>query len=285
MNLFLCILILICSTAYAKQRHYPLTRDIIDVVIPCSQKDLYTLKMCIDGIRNNGTDIGRIIVISQKRLSKKAEWYSEASFPFTIFDVAEELSKGDPIIRGLLARPGSRAGWYYQQLLKLYAPLVIQDISPNVLVLDADTVFINPVSFLNECNGGLYNIGTEYNLPYFEHARLLIPGFTKIFPHFSGITHHMIFQRPVIDDLFRHVERIHRKPFWKVFCSLVAPSSVLYSGASEYEIYFNFVFSRTKQVSLRCLRWKNISKKSLISQFAKKGYHFVSLHSYDRIEE
>jgi hypothetical protein len=66
-------------------------------------------------------------------------------------------------------------------------------------MLDADTVFLNPVSFLNITNAGMYNPGDEYHLPYFKHATKLIPGFYKYHPQYSGISHHMIFQRPVIE--------------------------------------------------------------------------------------
>ena len=95
----------------------------------------------------------------------------------------------------ILSERKPQVGWYYQQLLKLYAAFVIPDISSNVLIVDADTIFLNPVHFLNAQHAGLYNPGTEYNPPYFEHAAKLIPNFKKLFPQHSGISHHMLFQK------------------------------------------------------------------------------------------
>jgi Family of unknown function (DUF6492) len=172
-------------------------------------------------------------------------------------------------------------GWYYQQLLKLYAPFVIPDLSPNVLVLDSDTFFLNPVKFINTANGGLYNVGKEYVPLYFKHADQLTGGLVKKkYRKYSGVTHHMLFQKPVLEDLFKVVEDVHQIEFWKAFCLCV--DSIHYSGASEYELYFNFVLSRTDQVEIRQLKWKNVRKIGLINKSRKIGYHYISCHSYSR---
>ena len=289
MNLVMFVLSFFFSTyieAFTEVKtKFPFSNDPIDVVIPCTEKDLYTLALCIDGIRKNGAGLRRIIVISKNKLTNKAEWYSEKGYPFSFQDVAEALAKGDLCLQEELSKGGSRTGWYYQQLLKLYAPLVIPNLSPNVLILDADTIFLNPVTFLNDENGGMYNPGVEHHLPYFRHAELLIPGFYKLFPNYSGISHHMIFQRPVIEDLFNQVESNHSEPFWKAFCRLVDKKDIFESGASEYEIYFNYVFSRYNQVSIRKLNWLNIQKLKEIPVLKKQGLHYVSIHSYDRYQE
>jgi len=285
MNRFFLLVTLLftyLSTLSAKEYTFPFSNDQIDVVIPCVEKDLLTVNLCIQGIRENGANIRRIIVVSSKQFTSEAEWFDESHYPFSFQDVATALAKDDPSLTKELLREGSRAGWYYQQLLKLYAPLVIPDISPNVLVLDADTIFLNPVRFLNDHNGGMYNPGWEYYLPYFQHAAYLIPGFYKCFHDYSGISHHMIFQRPVIELLLKEVENQYQAPFWKTFCLLVDPNELFRSGASEYEIYFNYLFARTDQASIRLLEWSNIERMSEIEGFKKRGFHYVSLHSYNR---
>lgn len=283
---FRFFLILALSAAHLGQAEvFSFSNDPIDVVIPSVEKDLLTLQLCIAGIRKNGANVRRIIVVSKNKLTDQAEWFNEKMYPFSLSDVALALAKGDRQKQELLLQKGGRAGWYYQQLLKLYAFLVIPDISSNILVLDSDTVFLNPVTFLNDENEGMYNPGIEYHPPYFQHGALLIPGFYKCFPDYSGISHHMIFQKAVLDSLFSTVERIHSDPFWQVFCRCVSEESLFHSGASEYEIYFNYIFSRTHQISIRKLEWKNINRLSDIEPLKKKGFHYVSIHSYDRIEE
>src|SRR5436190_474838 len=111
----------------------------IDVVIPCHEKDALTLELSINGVKKNCKNIRRIIVVSKKKLTNNAEWFDEARYPFnrrsilmTIFN--NDISK----VAQYETAPRNRTGWIYQQLLKLYAPLVIPDISSNVLVVDAD---------------------------------------------------------------------------------------------------------------------------------------------------
>src|ERR1700733_3334651 len=112
---------------------YPFTSDPIDVVIPSIEKDAMTLELCIAGIRKNCSSIRKVIVVSSKQLTHKAEWFDESRYPFSKKDVAFYLSKGvSQRTSSLLQQQDSRLGWYYQQLLKLYAPFVIPDISPNV---------------------------------------------------------------------------------------------------------------------------------------------------------
>ena len=54
----------------------------IDVVIPAHKKDVDTLDLCIDGIRNNVKDVRRIIVVSKDKLTDNQEFYSEEDFQF-----------------------------------------------------------------------------------------------------------------------------------------------------------------------------------------------------------
>lgn len=285
------ILIVLCSSRVhalddavsiansVNKQEYDLKGDPIDVVIPCASKDLETLELCIEGIKKNCRRVRRVIVVSAKPLTKKAEWFDEADFPFSKKNVAFYLNKkNEKETQVFLNNSRSRAGWYLQQLIKLYAAFVIPEISSNILVLDSDTIFLKPVKFLNAQNGGLYNVGSEHHIPYFIHASKLIPKFKKIFKNYSGICHHMLFQRAVLEDLFATVEKVHRKPFWQAFCLSVNSEELRHSGASEFEIYFNYVFARTNQVQLRKLKWAQTTKYEEIEKYALQNCDYVSRH-------
>lgn len=261
---------------------YHFTADPIDVVIPCTLKDLPTLEHCISGIRKNGENIRRVIVVSDQRLSSSAEWFNETQYPFSKWNIARQICDSEAAAETYIRAPNSRIGWIYQQFLKLYAPLVIPDISSNVLVLDADTIFLNRVTFLGRENVGLYNPGFEYHPPYFEHAQRVIPGFKKVFPRFSGICHHMLFQKSVLMDLLNTIEKIHGDSAWKSLCTCIDKREIFDSCMSEYELYFNFVFSRTKQVRIRHLKWIEISSLERLSKLGEEGYHYASCHAYMR---
>lgn len=265
-----------------EKKTYKLINDPIDVVIVSHPKDKETLDLCINGIRENGFNVRRVIVVSLERLTDNAEWFSENKFPFSKEDIATVLSKGDDEKRDhLLKTSGRGAGWYFQQLLKLYSPFVIPAISSNVLVIDADTIFMNPVQFLNESFGGLFCVSPYVGKdPYFKHAERLVPGYQRIYPEVYSVCHHMLFQKAILKDLFRTVENYHHTRFWKAFCSAV--DKKVKKGASEYEIYYNFALTHTDQVQIRGLIWTNSAHLGDAPFYKKDSYHFVSFHTYMR---
>ena len=198
MNIFLfqsLALLFTCIISAHPQEiiEFDFSNDPIDIVIPCVEKDLEILELCIAGIKKNYPEYRRIIVISKNHLTQNAEWFNEADFPFSINDIKNALTKNEPSRTALLEKYG-RLGWYYQQLLKLYALFVIPDISSNILILDSDTIFRKPVKFLNDQNAGLYNYISGFHTCYFNHAHKLLPNFQKYFDY-SGIAHHMVFQK------------------------------------------------------------------------------------------
>jgi len=256
----------------------------IDVVIPCHEKDRLTLELTIASIKAYSQNpIGRIIVISEYPLTDQAEWFDQALFPFTKKDIVTIIFNNNAQeIEAYKQRPYNRIGWVYQQILKLYAPIVIPNINENVLIIDADTIFLRPVTFIDR-GKALYATGKEYKRSYFEHAKRVLPGFTKVYPHYSGICHHMLMQRSVLLALCAQIEKHHHCPAWQALCRCIDPVQCqnLYASISEYELYFNYVIGNKKKTALRPLQWKNITfAVDAIIQAQKEGYHYVSCHEY-----
>lgn len=255
----------------------------IDVVIPCADKDKQTLEHCIRAIRKYGQNINRIIVVSKNRFSKEAEWFDENYYPFTKQDLALEMFHGDrESARSYLTHPKSRIGWIYQQLLKLYALFVIPNISPNLLVLDSDVIFLKNSAFMTEIGQPIFTAATEYHPPYFVHAKKLLPDLCRA-SGYSGIAHHILFQKPLLEDLFQLITSYHRIEPWKAVCRCIDPSE--FSSLSEYEIYFNFVLLRTNQAVIQEKKWKNIRSLESLSKYQSKGYDFVACHEWLRAKK
>ncbi len=264
--------------------NYKFTNDPIDVVIPCIKKDQRTLDLVIAGIKENGANIRNIYIVAPENLlsnlSSNATWIDEKSFPFTQKDIAMQIfdnneGKADEYRRS----KDSRTGWIYQQLLKFYAPFVIPGISSNVLILDADTVFLKPVKFQAQSGAALFNPSPEYYPPYFEHACRVLPGFRKVFAQYSGVSHHMLFQRCVLEDLFQIIKGIHRVEPWIALVKNINKNHLAGSGLSEYEIYFNFLFAHDGQVQIRLLKWVESGNLKKLQEYKDQGYDYVSFHS------
>jgi hypothetical protein len=186
------------------------------------------------------------------------------------FDVAEILGEN------------TRNGWYLQQLLKLYAWKYIENLAEYYLVLDADTVFLKPTEFFLD-GIPMYNVtGRQNHKPYYEHMNKLHPSLKKRNENLSGITNHMMFNRHVLTELFEMVEKYHENthPFWELFLEFVEEEHVLFAGASEYEIYFNYIyFYHNTNIIIRNLNYLEINGLT-----NNPAIDYVSCHSYMRTE-
>ena len=247
--------------------------DLIDIVIPLGPSDSELIKSTVSFAKQNIIGYRNIYIVSFDKnvVIDGCITIDESIFPFNINDVATFHGKR------------SRNGWYLQQLLKLYSGITIPNILQNYLVIDADTLFLNPTKFINENNQLLYSYSKEYHLPYFKHMNLLHNSLGKK-SSVSGIAHHMIFNTQLMSELFNMVEVYHNKgPFWKIFLELVVKDHYDSSGASEYEIYFNYMLiHHFDKISVRKLNWNNVTSLNNINEFISNKYNYISYHYYLR---
>lgn len=253
-------------------------QPIIDVVIPAHKKDLQTLNHCIKGIRKNVSSVRRIVVVSKEKYSDKAEWFDESLFPFSIKE-----------IEGII---GGNGGWHLQQLIKLYSSLIIPDISENILVVDADTVFFRKVEFFSQAGQPLYNLSKDTNLENsdfhqtsYRHIVQILPEIGDKLPEkfktISGICHHMLLQKHMILDLFSRVEKQDGTGdlFYKIFLK----NAQNFYSVAEYNLYFYFLASiHPNDYEIRILRYKNTADFNLWKYRWRLKYDYCSFHSYLR---
>jgi hypothetical protein len=242
--------------------------DLFDIVIPLGSNDVSIIKEQISHTKKNVIGFRNIYIVTNEEIDfddKNVIIIKEFFFPFCI----ENISK--------MRCNSQRSCWYLQQLIKLYSGFVITGILTRYLVIDADTFFLKPTTFVSNDNC-LFNFGTENHRPYFTHMSKLHPSFDKQI-NLSGICHHMIFDTTVIRRMFDIVEEYHNQPFWVSFINLVDKNDYEFSGASEYELYFNFVIKFTENYIVRELKWKNVSYpyKNVDDKLS-----YVSCHHYMR---
>lgn len=277
---------LILAQWFRETKKFSLSMDPIDIVIACHEKDKDVLQVCIKSVKKYIKNARRIIVISEKKLTSQAEWFNEDLFPFSKKSIELEFSKIDPKFYSDKGKK-DRIGWYFKQILNFYSLRIIPNISDNVLILDSDVIFLKPIQFIDQNGIMLHGPGEENHLPYFEHMNKLLPGLKRVIKQYSGISHHMLFQRPIIEDLFSLVESYHKTSFWKAYCHCVNPKDIALSGAADYEIYFNFLLMRSNQYKIRPLKWRNIQRISDLKYLVNKNtvYDFVACHHWQKIKE
>jgi len=234
----------------------PNDTDIIESMIPYTKKNIIGYRNIYLVCVNPTINIAGTIIIDEK------------IFPFNINDLIKKFGNNN------------RNGWYLQQLLKLYAGNVIPGILKNYLIIDSDTYFLKPTSFINHNNKYIYTTGTEYHIPYFNHMNKLHPSLKKTHAC-SGISHHMIMNKDKVNELINLVETYHNniEPFWILFLNMVDSNDLLHSGASEYEIYFNYMnIYHKNDIIIRQLNWCNAANINNNN----KHCDYVSIHWYMR---
>ncbi len=91
----------------------------------------------------------------------------------------------------------------------------------------------------------------------------------------------MIFETKYIKELFDIVEKTHSTAFYKAFLDKVDIKQRFGgSGASEYEIYFNYMAKYyADHIVIRQLKWDNLGE---IPKDNSGDYDYISYHYYLR---
>ncbi len=180
-----------------------------------------------------------------------------------------------------------RAGWYFQQFIKLgYAQICDQD---AYVVWDADTVPVRPVRFCNEQGQYLFTLRQEFNPPYFNTLRTLL-GLEKAEQE-SFIVENMIFDTALMRELLAKIEandKLDGTVFWQKILYAVSPEDLKGSGFSEFETYGTYVTTlhpgRYATRHLETLRsGKNIlggQPEACILEWAGESYDLVSMEKF-----
>lgn len=254
---------------------------LFDIVICHGPKDDDILEHNLRFNKQNIIGYNNIYVITYdpKLVRSDCIVIHESVFPFNINTVKQYY------------RSSNRYGWYLQQLLKLYASFVIPGMLDYYLVIDCDTLFVKPTTFFEQ-DIMLFNYSTEYHLPYFNHMSKMSAKLTKV-KNVSGICHHMLFSKKMLQDMFELIEHEYNQKyntnykFYAIFLRCVDPVDFNYSGASEYETYFNFMLKyHHDKIKIRKLSWCNTCKSitEVINQANNQANNnvYVSVHWYQR---
>ena len=236
-----------------------------DIVIPVGPNDKSIIEEQIKYTKKNIIGYRNIYLIcfDPSICADGCITIDENIFPFNKDTVIEHHGKSK-----------KKNGWYLQQLLKLYAGKIIPNILDKYLVIDSDTFFLKPTTFV-ENNKCLYNYGHEYYQSYFDHMKKLDKDLIKIDKKKSGICHHMIFETKYIDELISKIEKNHNDLFYNIFLKNV--TNIKGAGASEFEIYFNYMLKcNPDKIQLRKLSWTNTRKLETNSNLDYISYHWYT---------
>ena len=244
-----------------------MSNPVFDIVVCHGPNDDEVLNHNIKHNKKNIVGHRNFYVITHDKNLKRDDciviW--EGIFPFKLSD-----------IKNMITSSNNRYGWYLQQLLKLYISFIVPDVAEYYLTIDCDTMFLKETYFFSE-NKPIYTLGTEYHKPYFEWMNKLDNNLKKNHK-FSGISHHMMYSKKILQEMIKNIENKHNEKFWKIYINFITPENYNLSGAAENELYFTYIVTyHANSFLTRFLRWTNTNRLLINS-----NYDFISWHWYLR---
>ena len=246
----------------------------IHVIIFC-KSDYRTnfLNHCLFSINENVNDkiISKTIVTDQK-------------FDYPNFDIIQDIEFWELFDNTFQYKTLYDDTWYRQQILKLSVDHIK---TGDILVVDADLVFLKPVQFVEKQKYNFYTT-EEFDPRYFNtiHHLLKIKKQTKE----SFVSDFSLFNSSILESLKCEVENNH-KQYWLSVLDNVLPKSILRSYPykqgfllSEYEMYGNFFLAREKSKLNKLIKpvnyraWVDI-KRPLLSLREPEFLNFLKKRS------
>jgi len=248
-----------------------------DIVIPCHSKDYPVLINCINGIKKHIKNYRNIYLVSATDLQiEGTKFIAERLFDqyIKLDDIREIWKSKNPALQ-------HRSNWIYQQLLKLGAHLIIDDLLENYLCLDSDVLILKPIDFIDTDGNFLYSKAREYHQPYVKTYTKLKKEAPVV--NFSFICHHMMFKQVCMVELLADLESLNFKNW--VEAILAALDYNENSTFSEWDLYGNWMLKKYPNICInkqRCWGDINFIPNESQKNILMKQYDFVGIHAWMR---
>lgn len=224
-----------------------------DVIVPMTPDNLPVFRMNVEWMKKN-LSCRRILVIGAEALAEPSR------------DLGVEFIQEDTLIEGMTLKNikarieerlgnGKRAGWYFQQFLKLAYAYVCED--EYYIVWDADTVPLHKIPHMTDGHP-VFTKKEEMEPAYFETLDRLFDGEVKRCGEFSFICENMIMNVRIMKEMLEDIMNqpgLQGDSFWERILSAVSDENLPGSGFSEFETYGNYVMTYYPELyRLRTLR-------------------------------
>ena len=230
----------------------------MQLVIPYHPKDAPILPHCLASCRRFLPGLDQIYLVSRARPPREAGHDVH-------FIHEDEFFPGGPTRRDLYRAWRSRApsmawraGWLYQQWIKLGAARVLFRDQPCYLTIDADVVLLRPLAFQQENRYLFTRVPRDYpaDFPYYRTYERLLGEAPLREPGSIFIANHMIFDCALVDAMLAQIERVWARPWTEAILEAMDPHMI--SAFSEFETYVLWLRrhhpDRVAVRDLRCLQ-------------------------------
>jgi hypothetical protein len=250
-----------------------------DAILPYHEKDRPTIEKCVESLQNV-IGVNRLFLISKEN----------PKIPNTIFISEDEFVDIVQLayIQDIWNKSGSkysyRASWIYQQIIKLAASDLIQDLSDDYIISDTDIIYlINPY---NNIENEVFPYDVAYKREYHEPYRLNYNRLMKepTTAGFSFINHHMVKNKKYIKEIKNHIEKVNKKS-WDI--SII--ESLDFNSFSDFasdDLYGNWMYKyhpdKTKKVNIRIKDINYIPDDNDFIYYKNSGFNVLSSQAWAR---
>lgn len=209
----------------------------IDIIIPVLEKDLKTLPLCIEGIKNNCVNpVKNIYLISPNNCL--IECYAKKNnFKYIIENTVLGYTSKD--INFILSNGVNRSGWIFQQLLKLSGKIGTERF---FVVIDADHILLKPHLFITNSLKTIFYQSEEFHLQYYRTIQTLFGHFQ--YSKLSYVAHKMAFDKQELKSLHEYIEKQNGKSWDQAIIHCLNNNDQ--SPFSEFETYGYFYPPKNK---------------------------------------
>jgi hypothetical protein len=181
-----------------------------------------------------------------------------------------------------------RAGWYYQQLLKILALAILPAEEDDILLIwDADTLPMRKLTFSDAEGRLLYFTGAEHHQPYFDTINRLLGYGKKI--DFSFVAQCLPVRKGWIRAFVDFVQARHGEGL--VDAILANANLSLISGFSEYETLGAFIANtHLSDMALQTLPWERYGYSHFgsleavyDSELLGREFAYIAFEHWDRV--
>jgi len=269
------------SLSLGTDNQKPNGRSTAEILIVATKKDFelldYSLDFAIDSVSLFQL-IGIHLIVPDKHYNEAKKIAHQIQPQVVVHTESQYLSVAN--FELISNKFENRFGWVVQQLLKiLYSSLSKADF---VLVVDADTILLEPRPWLQKNLKQLLSLSEERHNPYYDVLDFLGVGNRR---DYSFITHHMVYQPWVWKEILETIGVTDQDTLTTKVLSLPLNSESPFS--LDYEMYGQYLLANyPEMVDLR--KWSNfecslkdLSERAMRETLARH-YYSISIHSWKK---
>lgn len=260
------------------------TSSAIEILFVSTKKDFTIINHAVDSAIKANSEINnlQITIITPDKYFEELEALMQN---YNVKVERESLFFDEDTLRKLNNSFPGRFGWVLQQLLKLRFVLGSQ--SAGVLIIDSDTLLLEKRNWLGNDGSQLLTPTWEYHKPYYEFLSSI--GICGINPEYTFVSHHMLMQPKIVNELFEYVGWKDTSDLIDFICSI--PIGDEQSPFSlDYELYAQYLYKNYPEKVILG-KWSNkaVARYSLIEDakleisresLKSKSFASLSFHSY-----